>query len=653
MSFFLVVPGLLWCLACLVVAVRLGFLHANGLLLLGSNAEYNSFALNIVNALLAGSLVFACGLTSFRAVRRPRLYLPSIVMLYLCCGIQVMMLVLNSTRGTFASLLFLFATVLFAHYLRSKADGSDSAAADPAAAVGPAVCPAADPAVEAGPAAETAAADGLAAAAGPVPEAAPSGSRRPADQPVGTRVGRGGRKRRAAAPLALRVLASLGLVVLSGVAFCLLHVTGHYFTGRYLVTQPVSELEAVEAGEDGALHVVSSYCSEAQDSSQSAPVMEIVWRDDWFDRPSTVYNHELATAAIELSMVANSEGHYYIAHETNAFFENCLTQLGFTDIDTSSYYLSSENLDEIGRIFRGETDVVAFGLGRKELSAAGASDGDAPAADDARTLVVCAIRGTWGSEWLSNFRINEAAGSADTAGFSDAADYVLEAIKEYTADLDPERTVVLVVGHSRGGAVSNIVGARLDELAGTPDEVAPRDSVFVYGFAVSGTTLSSDAGDGLYGNIFSIQVTGDLIPEVPLRSWGFTRYGVEMRFPGEGSQGYGELIARVQEHAEHNIGQKLSIDFYMADDLRELLDAVAARYSSASEVATLSGGVGIADLAVRYGVGEIIKYHFPDYYLALMESTEADDLILVSGPSDGPTGGTVGGTAPDSTAEGR
>ena len=601
MALLLIVIGLAYCLMCVLVAVPMGILHASGLVMLDSSAEYNTLTLNIINIFLAEGLVFVCGMTSFRAPRHPRMYAPAIVMLCLCCGIQVMSFALDFRPGALLPLAYLFAMLLLARYLKSKAEES-------AAYVEPAAASQADAKSEVQPMTE------------PEVETGSSKSQAPAAQPSAG-------KRGSSRPAVRRVLSSLGFVLLAGVVFCLLHVAGHTVTGRYLVTQPVSYLEAAEADADGAIRVTSTYASEAQDSSKTTPEMEIVWRDDWFDQPSTSYNHELATAAMALSVLANSEAHYYTAQTATACLEDCLTQLGFTDIDTSSYYSSSETLDEIGRIFNGKTDVVAFGLGRKELPATGSTDGSA---DDTRTLVVCAVRGTWGSEWLSNLRVKDADGSTDTAGFADAADLVLAAIEKYTADLDPERTVVLIVGHSRGGSVSNIVGARLDELAGTSDEVAPRDSIYVYGFAVSGTTLSTGASDELYDNIFSVQVPGDLVPEVPLRSWGFTRYGVELRFPGEDSAGYEELIARVQEHAEQNIGQELSIDFYMADNLRELLDALAARFSSASEVTSLTGGVGFAGVAAKYNVAQIIKYHYPDYYLALMESTEADDLVLVS-----------------------
>ena len=69
---------------------------------------------------------------------------------------------------------------------------------------------------------------------------------------------------------------------------------------------------------------------------------------------------------------------------------------------------------------------------------------------------------------------------------------------------------------------SSVAGA--DSLAGI-------DRVYAYTFASPATTLNAQAHDARYANIFNIANPSDIMPYLPLRTWGYERYGIDKALP--------------------------------------------------------------------------------------------------------------------------
>ena len=78
-------------------------------------------------------------------------------------------------------------------------------------------------------------------------------------------------------------------------------------------------------------------------------------------------------------------------------------------------------------------------------------------------------------------------------------------------------TVLWITGHSRGGALANLVASK---------RIDAGYSVFAYTFASPGTTTYANATADRYKSIFNIINEDDLVPQLPMSVWGFTRYGV-------------------------------------------------------------------------------------------------------------------------------
>lgn len=141
--------------------------------------------------------------------------------------------------------------------------------------------------------------------------------------------------------------------------------------------------------------------------------------------------------------------------------------------------------------------------------------------EDGRTSVIISIRGTGNEEWPLNLELMP-SGNYDhneAENFALAAEDILTTHAAYLDGLvSPE---FLITGHSRGAAVANILGARLNDRFGA-------ENVFVYTFATPRTVRGDHPA---YGNIFNIINPADVITYVPLPQWGFERYGVDLILP--------------------------------------------------------------------------------------------------------------------------
>lgn len=181
---------------------------------------------------------------------------------------------------------------------------------------------------------------------------------------------------------------------------------------------------------------------------------------------------------------------------------------------------------------------------RDQLSAhgSGIAFGTATKAENGKTLVLAVFRGTNKGEWYSNFQIGE---GIEHAGFSAAADFALENLEEYIKSLGTDKGNIefIITGHSRGGAVANLLAKRMTDSA-------LYKSVTAYTFASPNTTTSQDAKSPLYSGIFNLLNPEDFICYIPLTDWGYTRYGTDIEFPRNIQDGYEEKYTLMQETFE-------------------------------------------------------------------------------------------------------
>lgn len=425
-------------------------------------------------------------------------------------------------------------------------------------------------------------------------------------------------------------------------------------------------------------------------------VQDIVWDDGWFFQDSDTYDPELARACSVIAALAYSESGYYQQGSSQpAYMEQALAELGFTDVSTDSYRYRSEVVDEALSLVTDESDGAAYAVATKRIEpdsgsvqvgaaaaagsgAAGAesASGDSPAslsgvaasseaaADGsaaetrAKTLVLVSIRGSYGSEWLSNLAVlgeDGSRGAADSAasgassssvdtapsddghpGYTEAAREVREAVdaRIRSAHAAGDDVEVLLVGHSRGGAIANLVAASaLDDLAAVQDGSAPQslpslragDRVRAYTFASPGTTTASDAGDARYGGIFNIVNPADIMVSLPPSSWGYERYGRDMELPSVHDADFGARFDAMDAAFESMMGipciynpdNELSIDAALGE--------LSGQVGSAEELKTPAGVIALLSACMaRIDPVAVLQGHYPSVYIAWMISLETE-----------------------------
>lgn len=253
-------------------------------------------------------------------------------------------------------------------------------------------------------------------------------------------------------------------------------------------------------------------------SAKPVDSMPMYYSDAFFSSSSGSYNHKLAIMSLGMTMAAftyKSDGDRYI--------RELFHSIGCDDrtVETVKFGRNKPTDDSCG-----------YAFAAKRLP-------------DGSYLIPVVIRSHhYGGEWVSNAHVVAEAYPLYSAGFKAAADGVFNALTKYISarGLAAEKLKIWVTGFSRGGAVSNLLGAKLNA-----SDFISRDNVFVYTFASPRTV--SDEAVPFAGNIFNIVSEMDIVPRVPLRSWGYVRCGTDLILPCKARRGeefYGPALTAVQ-----------------------------------------------------------------------------------------------------------
>ena len=417
------------------------------------------------------------------------------------------------------------------------------------------------------------------------------------------------------------LLALLAVVLVLGIALAMAvyRRLGQRSRGEGVVQAP-SEFAALEGstGRTGAFSARIDFTSMATGAETIST--EVAWDDEWFFQDPTEYNHELATTCSVLSAVANSESAYYRAgSDSPAYMEAALAALGFEEISTASYQYRSEIFDEIVDLITGTDDVVAYSVATKHVTSADGAE---------KALFLVSIRGSYGSEWLSDLNMGSAAydvGEITHEGFERAAreivDELMARITEEAGLDGTDDICLLFTGHSRGAATANIAAAYADEMSQGLRVLAPLESIYCYTFATPEVTTFSNAREALYDNIFNVMNPSDLVPRLPLASWGYERYGHDLWLPGYGDEGFDEKHEAMCEVFEANTGVECP---YVPEDrehVDKLVEDLGREIPTADDLASAGGIFSLAhDLLADVNPMRVLYGHYPSVYIAWMQS---------------------------------
>lgn len=347
---------------------------------------------------------------------------------------------------------------------------------------------------------------------------------------------------------------------------------------------------------------------------------EVSWDDDWFFQDATTYNHELAHTCAVFSAVANAESAYYQqGSDAPAYAEHAFAELGFEEVSTASYRYRSEVLDEVLGVVDG-TDVVAYTLATRHVTNS--------LTGEERLLTVVVVRGSYGSEWLSNARIEDAedaTGDGDHLGFTLAAEEIVADLEERAAELDPGvRRSYLFCGHSRGAAVASLPASYVDDVPA----LASAEDVRAYGFATPNCTSSADARAARYDNIFNVLNPSDVVCMLPPAAWGFDRYGQDVWLPGEGDAACAKHLGSMRASYRETMGVSCPYDPADRAAAEELAERLSAAAPSLEALASPLTWPDVAAALVDADVPQLLTSHYPNTYIAWLEATDVADLTF-------------------------
>lgn len=255
--------------------------------------------------------------------------------------------------------------------------------------------------------------------------------------------------------------------------------------------------------------------------------LSVILDFDWLTKgDNTLFNADLAAFAA----IASEEA-YFRDKDKGTDSENKVLIRGSEDYDLTSF-LSSFGFDNVKRIETYDKQSTDIDKNDSATFLAGHR------LTDGKDVFVFVFRGAYSSgEWLSMFDVGDPAAidlhpnwtePKNLKSIDVAANAASRKIGEYIRENGKEdaEDVILLTGHSRGGAIANVVGAAFEKARETKS--------FTYTFSSPKTTLSSDAST--YRTVFNVVNADDFYEDfLPFRNESFARFGTDLTESFSGS----------------------------------------------------------------------------------------------------------------------
>ncbi len=302
-----------------------------------------------------------------------------------------------------------------------------------------------------------------------------------------------------------------------------------------------------EQGKIPSEYEINPKQQEEQLPSETTKVYDISSRgakfkysDSFFTKLSSQYNPSLAVASYGLINCAGNYESVRIEDSDKWIKDLMLNQFKF------------QNYEQIGYRKALTSKSIGATIASKEIYLK----------SEKSTLLCLPIRSfSYNNEWTDNMFVGDGT-SNDTrtitssfdskqytfankyqnhAGFCLSAMVVLNFLRQYIEKYNITGKIKLwIVGYSRGGAVANVAAALLDRAINEKNlkeylgknikcEIS-HDDIYAY---TMGTPQGAYANQNpsprsaIYNNIFNLINPNDVVTQVPLRQWGFTRYGID------------------------------------------------------------------------------------------------------------------------------
>lgn len=245
------------------------------------------------------------------------------------------------------------------------------------------------------------------------------------------------------------------------------------------------------------------------------------YSDNFFNKSSSEYNNDLSIMSLAMSMAAfsskasddywTSDDPYTDSHQTVMREYNISKAYNMLRFEDAKYYNYNINLND-------SSDKTAYSFAHKDII------------DDSgnkNTLIAVVVRGGgYGNEWTSNFKVGT---GPYHEGFNNASWELISSLYDYVSQLEKNNMIqgnikFWITGYSRGAAVANIIASRLISIY-------DKNNVYAYCFAVP-QWLNNNTDTSLKNidtsSIYNVINPGDVVTNIPLTEWGYTRLGTDI-----------------------------------------------------------------------------------------------------------------------------
>lgn len=249
----------------------------------------------------------------------------------------------------------------------------------------------------------------------------------------------------------------------------------------FIISVPASALSVDPKIITGEFRYFSSQLNEVRTHTY-------YYSDEYFSDSGKVVNEHLRTMSLDLALTA------YGTDESECNVTTLLTEIGFDKNTMSAYQMTgAATEDSLGTV-----------IAHKKTKY-----GD---------ILVAVVRGIgYGLEWENNFIAGK---SGPAKGFSDSADKLAERIKSYESQHGLKGSKLWIMGYSRGGGVTDLVGKYINEHLS--EFGISGDDLYAYAFeAPAASDVKTE-----YANIHDVLNVNDPITMVYPSLWGFTHSGV-------------------------------------------------------------------------------------------------------------------------------
>lgn len=250
---------------------------------------------------------------------------------------------------------------------------------------------------------------------------------------------------------------------------------------------------------------------------------------DWFFFDKTAYKSELAVVSSILSALAYDLN--YLCADDGGHIETSAANAVYDWMDYHSFSHPAESID---LDYNSVTNT--YGYSDQHVSEMFVGHRTATYGSSTKNIICVVIRGTNGTldEWHSNFDLGDTDNFSSISnwtnannhmGFDITANRLNSRLSNYMSanGLSSSNSVLWITGHSRGGALANVLAAK---------RIDAGYNVYAYTFASPATTertsqAEKEAVIENYPSIFNIINEDDFVPQLPLCDWDFVRYGVD------------------------------------------------------------------------------------------------------------------------------